>query len=171
MKSPLLLLSAPGRHTVLLACMLAWHGAATAADVLPTHLTGSWGTAESLYDGESGQSQMHLDADGYGAMVGSTSRPQRIDGKDDAGPEVRAIIGFPVRATLDGATLTVRVVALDPKDAERARRAGTTCRYDAVGPTLTCSWPGREPVVMKRLNETVPAEIARMLEQVRTVAQ
>jgi len=163
-------ISAPGRRTVLLACMLSWHAAVAAADVLPAHLTGSWGTAESLYDGESGQSQMHLDADGYGVMVGSTPRPQRIDGKNDAGPEVHAVIGFPLRATLDGTTLTARVVALDPKDAEKARRAETTCRYEAMGPTLTCSGPGRKPVVMKRLSETVPAEIARTLQQVRSMA-
>lgn len=161
---------APGKHIVLLACMLAWHAAVTAANVLPAHLTGTWGTAESLYDGEAGQSQMHLDADGYGVMVGSTPRPSRLDGKSDEGPGVRAFIGFPLRATLDGNTLAVRVVALDPKDVEKAHRAETTCRYDILGPTLTCSGPGRKPVVMKRLSETVPAEIVRTLEQVRSVA-
>ncbi|MDY0962992.1 hypothetical protein [Massilia sp. CFBP9026] len=162
---------APGKRTVLLACMLAWHAAVAAADVLPAKLTGTWGTAESLYEGKAGQSQMHLDADGYGVVVGSTSPPQRIDGKGDAGPEVRAIAGFPLHATLDGTTLTARMVALDPKDAEEARSTLTTCRYDEAGPTLTCVGPGRKSVVMRRYSETVPAEVARTLEQVRSVAQ
>jgi len=163
--------AAPGKRMVLFACALGWHALGCAADVLPAHLTGTWGTAESLYAGETGQSQMHLDADGYGVMVGSTQAPQRIDGKDGEGSEVRAIIGFPLRATLDGRTLMARVVALDPKDAEKARRAETTCHYEAAGPTLTCTGPGRKPVVMKRYSETVPTEIARTLEQVRSVAR
>ncbi|MGF6274264.1 hypothetical protein ABIB38_002644 [Massilia sp. UYP11] len=65
---------------------------------MPAHLADTWGTAESLYGGEAGQSQMYLDSDGYGVMAGSTSPPTRIDGKDDEGPQVRALIGFPLRA-------------------------------------------------------------------------
>lgn len=162
---------APGKRIALLACMLAWHAAVAASDVLPVHLTGTWGTAASLHEGDAGQSQLHLDADGYGVMVGSTPRPTRIDGKDHEGPQVRAVIGFPLRATLDGTTLTARVVALDPKDAEKARRIEITCRHEATSPTLTCRGPGREPVVMRRFSETVPAEVARTLEQVRSVVR
>lgn len=156
---------------MLFVCTLGLHVLGCAADVLPAHLTGTWGTAESLYDGKFGQSQIHLDADGYGVMVGSTPSPHRLDGKVEEEQEVRAIIGFPLRATLDGTTLTARVVVLDPKDAEKARRAETTCRYEAAGPTLTCAGPRRKPLVMKRYSETVPAEIARTLEQMRSAAQ
>lgn len=111
----------PGKRIALLTCMLVWHAAVVAADVLPAHLTGTWGAAESLYEGDEGQLQMHLDSDGFGVMTGSAPRPIRIDGKDEGGPEVRAPIGFALRATL-----TARVVALDPTDAEKARRVETT---------------------------------------------
>ena len=162
---------APGKRVALLACVLAWHTAVAASDVLPAHLTGTWGTAASLHEGDTGQSQLHLDVDGYGVMVGSTPRPTRIDGKDDDGSHVRALIGFPLRATLDGTTLTARVVGLDRKDAEKARRIEITCRYEATSLTLTCRGPGREPVVMRRFSETVLAEVAQTLEQVRSVAR
>ncbi|MFC5551141.1 hypothetical protein [Massilia aerilata] len=58
---------------------LAWHLPIHAADALPSHLTGVWGTAESLDTGAVAQSFLHLAADGYGFAVGSAP-VKRMDG-------------------------------------------------------------------------------------------
>ena len=160
-----------GRHKALLACALCWHLAAAAADVVPSHLTGTWGTAESLYADNAEQVDIYLQPDGYGIMAGSAPPARRLDGKDDGKPALRAIAGFPLRATVDADMLTARLIALDPRGEDKARRTVITCTFDAAGPTLTCTIPGRPPVVMKRRSATVPEETARMLEQVRSVVR
>ncbi|MEW7849045.1 hypothetical protein AB2N08_10130 [Massilia aurea] len=152
---------------VLLAVAGCWHGVAGAGEALPSHLTGTWGTAESLYVGNTGQTDLHLAADGVGIMVGSTPPPQRISGVDDGTPPPRALIGFPVRATLGGTVLTVRPMALDPKDAARAARSVVTCSIDLAGPTLTCVGPKGPAMVMRRRSAVMSGEEARMLAELR----
>lgn len=118
----------------------ACHLAAHAADTLPARVAGSWGSAQTV---------MYLQADGDGLMAGSTSSAAGMD--DNARP----IIGFPVRATLDGDTLLLRPIL--PKSAQ-VEDVVMTCRYDAAAPTFTCTGPDKTPFVLHRLGATLPAE-------------
>ncbi|WP_137175493.1 hypothetical protein [Massilia sp. HP4] len=158
----------PGKRSMLLALSLAWHAFATAADVLPAHLTGTWGTAESLFAGEDEQVELRLLPDGYGVMAGSTPPARRMDGSNATVPDMRIVMGFPLRATFAGDTLTARMIALDPRQEDEARRTVITCRFDAGGQTLTCTVPAGPPVLMTRRSEKVSEDTIRTIEEVRT---
>jgi len=158
----------PGKRSVLLACTLAWHAFAAAADVLPAYLAGTWGTAESLYAGEVEQTELRLLSDGYGVMVGSTPPARRMDGSNAIVPNMRIVMGFPLRATLAGNTLTARMIALDPRQEEEARRTVITCSVDATSRTLTCVKPVGPPAVMTRRSEKVSEDTIRTLDEVRS---
>jgi hypothetical protein len=119
----------------------AYHLAAHAADPLPADVAGSWGAAQTV---------LYLQADGYGLMAGSTPPAE------EAG-SARAIIGFPVRATLDGDTLRLRPFL--PKGAP-AESVVMLCRYDAAAPTFTCTGPDKTPIVLRRLGAALPPEAA-----------
>ncbi len=123
----------------------AGHLAAHAADTLPAHIAGSWSSAQTV---------MYLQADGDGLMAGSTSSAAGMDGS------ARPIIGFPVRATLDGDTLLLRPVL--PKGAQ-VEDVVMTCRYDAAAPAFTCTGPDKTPFVLSRLGATVPPEATSTL--------
>ena len=139
----------------------ACHLAAHASDTLPAHVAGSWGTADSLHAGDAAQTVMYLQDDGYGLMAGSTPPTKRLDGTDDGKPGPRAIIGFPVRATLDGDTLQLRPFLPKGAPADQADKVAQilmTCRYDAAAPSFTCTGPDKTPFVLRRLGATLPAE-------------
>lgn len=91
---------------------------------------------------------MYLQADGDGLMAGSAPPAEGAGG-------ARPIIGFPVRATLDGDTLLLR--PLLPKGAQ-VQDVVMTCRYDAAAPTFTCTGPDKTPFVLRRLGATLPPE-------------
>ena len=154
------------RCDVLALCM-SWPLLAHAADALPPHLTGTWGTAESLYAGATEQTELLLLADGFGAMQGSTPPASRIDGSDDGKAAPRAIIGFPLRATVDGDTITAKPFLPGGQQAAEMARIAISCRYQPAGPTLTCVGPGGVPMVMSRRSETVAPEAAKMIEALR----
>jgi hypothetical protein len=154
------------KRVLTLAIAIALQVSAQAADVVPAHLTGTWGTAESLYAGTAAQNEMMLQANGFGLIAGSGTAPRRLDGVDDGKPALRAIIGFPVRATVDGDTLTARpfLPAGAPADqAAKLASAVISCRYSAAGPTLTCTGPDGVAFAMHRRSETIPEEAATMI--------
>ena len=157
--------------SVLLAMAMAYacQLSANAADILPAYLVGTWGTAASLYEGRTGQSQMHLQADGFGVMVGSTPPAIRQDGVDDGQPAPRAIIGFPVRATLEGDVLKAQPF-LPAQMVQQGSAPLIVCRYEAAGPALTCTGPDKVPMPMKRHSATVPPEVASTIAGVRQQA-
>jgi hypothetical protein len=134
------------------ACQMSAH----AADPLSADVAGSWGTAASLNAGGTAQTVMYLQADGYGLMAGSTPPVQRADGDGKAGP--RAIVGFPVRAALDGDTLQLRALLPKGAPADQASAVVMTCRYDAAAPAFTCTGPDKTPFVLHRLGATLPPE-------------
>ncbi|MTW01514.1 hypothetical protein [Pseudoduganella ginsengisoli] len=154
-------------------CRLGWgllgsvlHVAAQAAFELPDHLTGTWGTGASLYDGTGPQGDLYLMADGQGVMAGSGPAPVRVDGKDDGKLAVRAVIGFAVRSTWQDDVLTIKPYTDDPVQAAKLERvqAHFTCTYDPAVPSLACTtYPTHELFVFKRRSADVPAEIVRML--------
>jgi hypothetical protein len=149
-----------------LALAFALHLSVHAADIIPADVAGSWGTAASLDAGDTEQSVLHLQADGYGMMAGSTPPAKRMDGVDDGKPGPRAVIGFPVRATLDGDTLQLRPFlprGAPAEQAAQAARAVFNCRHDAAGLTLACTVPDGKPLVLHRLGATLPPEAAAMI--------
>jgi hypothetical protein len=144
---------------------------ASAADVLPDYMTGTWGTGSSLYEGANKQSEIYLLADGFGMLAGSTPAARRIDGIDDGKPGLRAIIGFPIRATLDGNTLSVRTLL--PKDRRGLKDNGITipCQYESEGPKLACVGPDGVSIGMTRRSESVAEENVLTIDAIRTSFQ
>jgi hypothetical protein len=130
---------------LLLAC--ACHLAAHAADTLPAHVAGSWGSAQTV---------MYLQADGDGLMAGSAP---------PADGNARPIVGFPVRAALDGDTLLLRPAMPDGAPVENVVM---TCRYDAAAPAFTCTGPDKTPFVLRRLGATLPPEAAATIAGLKT---
>lgn len=155
---------------LLLSCA-AVSLSAHAADVLPAHIIGTWGTGASLYDGAERQAEIYLLADGFGMAAGSTPPAHRADGVDDGKPGPRAIIGFPVRAALEGDTLSLRVLL--PKEQQEMKRDKLTlsCHYERAGEKLTCTGPDGVPMAMTRRSASVEEEIVRTVSQVRTTFQ
>lgn len=159
------------RLPLAFALTLALHLSAHAADVLPDHVTGSWSTA-APGDGDVKQTAMHLQADGYGLLIGSVPA-QRIAGADDGKPLPHVVIGFPVRATLNGDTL--RLQPFLPKGAPAdqaalAARASMTCRYDAPDATFMCLGPDNTPFVLRREAATLAPETAGAIAAMKAQA-
>lgn len=145
----------------------ALHCVVSAAEMLPVHLSGTWATAESLYEGTDKQTEVYLLMDGFGIAVGSTQAAQRIDGTSDGKPGLRAIIGFPVQATLSGDILRVRLLFPAKKSVENVRGLELSCRYDSTGPTLTCIGPDGVPIVLKRRSDVVSAAMTQKINDLR----
>jgi hypothetical protein len=55
--------------------------------------------------------EFYLEADGFGAAVGSTPAVRLAGAVDDGAPGPRAVIGFPLRASSDGDALTLHAFA------------------------------------------------------------
>jgi hypothetical protein len=146
----------------------AFQLSANAGDVLPPYLTGSWGSAHALFEGTDKQSAIYLPADGVGMIAGSTSALRRADGSDDGKHAPRALMGFPIRAQLDGNTLTAHVF-LPGNDAQARKAAGMTfiCRYQPSAPALTCTGPDGVPILMTYHSDVIPEDVLGTLAQVR----
>ncbi len=150
----------------------AWHVCAAAADGLPAHLTGAWGTAESLYAGTVAQYELLLLADGFGTFTGSSPPMTHNSGPDKGkpAPHMRAVLGLPLRATFEGDILKVRPFIpaghVRPGDnGPTAEQMAFTCRYEEKQKTLRCSGvgPQRMEMVMRRCLDALPAETLEML--------
>lgn len=147
------------------------------AQALPRHLTGAWGTAESLFEGTAPQIFVFLAADGAGALIGSGEAPTNISepaipgepavasGPAPAVPP-RAIMGFPVRATLAGDVLTLQVTYPAPAEA-RAKMPAFICRHDAAAVTLACRGPDGTDWTLRFRGDTIPADAAQAMALAR----
>ncbi|GJI98262.1 hypothetical protein RugamoR57_49800 [Duganella caerulea] len=151
---------------LILSCG-AFSPSANAVDVLPAHLVGTWGTGASLYDGVDEQTEIYLLPDGFGMAAGSTEPARRADVLDGGKPGARAIIGFPVRAVLEGETLSVRVLLPKNQPAMKDDNVGLSCRYERTGEKLTCTGPDGVPMAMTRRSASVSDEVVRTIDQVR----
>ncbi|MCC2971335.1 hypothetical protein [Massilia sp. IC2-476] len=149
--------------SLLLALAAACPLLALADDVLPGHLVGVWGTAESLYAGTTAQSELHLLANGTGIMAGSSPPAISIADPGKINPNMRAVVGFPVRATSDGDRLSLQPAMPPERNSPTPEEARFVCRYDGGGPTLTCSVKGRPEIVMKRRSDSVEEKTAEMI--------
>lgn len=157
------------QHTLPICLLLAtlWHPIVHAADALPAQWLGTWGTAESLHAGTTGQGELYLAGDGFGVMAGSTSAPVRADGKGDGKPGPRGIIGYPVSATVEGNALKLRPELPGKNGGKLDPRVFFLCSHAPEGPTLTCTGPDGTATVMKRRSETVSDEPAKLMEDLR----
>ena len=143
----------------LLALLAACPFAALAADVLPAHLAGTWSTEPSMDLYTPGNQVMLLRADGYGLVF--ASRPG-----DDGKPGSRDVMGYPMRITLEGDTLTLKPVhpSRDPAILEKQT---VICRYKAASTTLDCSgWSGAGGAVQRR-SETVSEKMSMVIDKLR----
>jgi hypothetical protein len=153
------------KPALLLALAAACPSSALADAVVPAHLAGVWGTAESLYAGTTAQSELHLLANGTGIMAGS-SPPMSYTAGPDKGkidPTMRAVLGFALRASVDGDRVVLQLVAPPEANGPTPEEARFACRYQAGGPTLACSVKGRPDIVMKRRSDSVDDKTAEMI--------
>jgi hypothetical protein len=153
------------KRVITLTLAVAWHLAAH-ADTLPAWLTGTWSTSSTPAHDLDAHNDVHLEADGFGIAVGSTKAVQVPDSAGTTGQTGRVVLGFPVRAAIDGDTLTLTPIV----PGEMAARMTLSCRYDAAAPALTCTGPDGVSFHMRRLNDTVDTEVAKMIANFRAQA-
>lgn len=151
-------------RALLAAGALAWMACVHAAEPVPSHLTGMWSTADSLYAGTTGQSELYLLDDGRGAM--GFSSPPRLaggtaQGKDDA--NARVILGFALRAKVEGEVLVLQPVVNDGQGGQPAQ-VRLLYRQGANGPTLVSPDKAIPGEALKRRSDTVPEQIAAMIK-------
>ena len=152
------------KGALLLALAAACPLPAMADDVIPSHLTGVWGTAESLFAGTTAQAELYLEGDGFGLIAGS-SPPSTINAGPVKGkPGRRVTMGVPLRATLEGVTLTAQ--PFNPGNPQDTGPA-VSCRYEAAGPTLRCTAPDRSEWIMKRRSASLDPNIVRTIDDMR----
>jgi hypothetical protein len=150
------------KRALLAAAALAWMACGHAAERIPSHLTGMWSTAESLYAGTTGQSEMYLLEDGRGAF-GASSPPRAAGvpapGKDDA--NARVILGFAFRA-VEGDVLILQPV-VKGGGGEQPPPVKLLYRNAADGPTLVSPDKAIPGEALKRRSDSVPEQIATMI--------
>lgn len=146
------------KRGLLLGLAIAWQMPALGADPIPPHLTGVWATADSLYAGTTAQSELYLQADGSGMIIGSPPPPVRLDGPErgTAAQNMRAVLGLPLRAVAEAEVLTLHPFWKGAGPG--AEKAGFSCRYLAQGPALACVGSDRRDMLMKRRSSTVPPD-------------
>ena len=158
------------KRTALLSLAVLFSSAAMAGEALPSYLTGSWGTAESLWAGTTQQVQMHFQADGSGIMTGSSSAPRRVGGVEDGSTPPRAIAGFPFESKMDGDVLMVRPGWPGMEVAMAKKKIVFLCRHEAAGPVLRCNGPDGQPIVMTWHIETIPEEVVKEIAKYKSPA-
>lgn len=152
----------------LLPILLAFAQAtAVAADTLPRHLAGTWGTAETLFDGTDEQLFVFLAGDGAAAVIGSRRAPAAATGDGGAPGRARPVMGFPATASLDGDMVTLR--PFDPARplAPGAEGFAIRCRHDAAAVTLTCTGPDGVRQVLRFRGDAIPPDAAQAIDIVR----
>jgi hypothetical protein len=164
------------KRALLLGLAVVAANSANAANAIPDHLTGVWGTAESLWAGTVAQFELQLQADGFGMFAVSTKPATRTDGKDHDGPAPRVIMGLPLRATFEGNVLTAQPfippgIRRSGDNAPRPEEMRFSCRYQAESLSMTCSGPKQAEVVVKRRSETLPVQTTELLKQMQAVAE
>jgi hypothetical protein len=143
----------------LLALLTACPLAAFAADTLPAHLVGTWGTDPSMDLRTPGHQIMLLRRDGYGMIL--ASRPS-VNGK----PGEIDLLAFPARVTLEGEVLTLKPVQ-SGKSPESLEKQNVSCRHNAAAATLDCSSLNGAGGLFRRDTETVAEKWSQQLDKLR----
>lgn len=150
------------RALLALAAACSLPALALADDIIPPHLTGVWGTADSLYAGTTGQTELHLQANGFGVVAGSSAPLLETAGANKGQSLGRIVLGVPFRARIDAGALAIQPFNPDnPRDSGPPMR----CTYDAAGPALRCTSDGKEMPAMKRLGTTLDPRTVEGIEE------
>jgi hypothetical protein len=155
------------RRVCLLAFCSSMYLTANAADAVPSHLVGTWGTGASLWLGKGPQTELHLRADGFGVFAGSSAEARRTDRVDDGKPGPRVIMGFPLQATVDGNSLTLLLLATNERDAKEAASMTVACSYETEVPTMKCTGKDKVLITMVKRSDVVPDEVMKLIESLR----
>lgn len=153
------------KRALLPALALAWVSSVHAVEPMPRHLTGVWSTAESLYAGSTGQSELVLLEDGSGA-IGFSSPPATSTAGPDKGrllPNQRVILGFAFRARVEGEVLVLQPLVKPDGRGEQPPPVRLTYRQGADGATLGSPDKAIPGEALKRRSETVPEQVAGMI--------
>jgi hypothetical protein len=152
------------KRALVLALAAACRLPAMADELIPSQLTGVWGSAESLFAGTTAQAELYLYADGFGLMIGSSAPSVISSGPDKGKPGMRITMGVPLRAKFDGATLTGQYFnPNNPQD------TGPTlsCRYEETGPALHCTGLDKSTMIMKRRSSSLAPDIVQKIDEMR----
>lgn len=155
------------RRLFICVMLAGIQASAVAAPAFPEHLTGTWATAESLFSGTEAQAEVHFAADGFGLMAGSTPAPVRLDGVKDDKPAPRGIVGFPLRAEMDGARLKLQLLMPPGQRMKAVSQVVVVCTYKPDPATLTCLPPSGPALVMYHRSVSVEPVAAQQIEQLR----
>lgn len=163
--------------SLALAATIASSMPVRAADALPDALAGTWSTVPASSDPQVARTDLFLDTDGLGVLVGSMPGVRK-DGVDDGKPVPRAVVGMPVNATLAGDMLTLGVFLPPGGSAEQASKAAgikIACRHaaqdNAAAATLTCTGPSlKDSLVFLHHEATIDPEVAHMIASLRSLA-
>lgn len=161
------------KRALMLVMMLATTAAAhlaAQADTLPARLTGTWSTSAAPETEREAHNEFYLEADGFGAAVGSAPAVRLAGAVDDGTPGPRAVLGFPLRASSDGDALTLHAFppnSTADEQAAQAARLTIACRYDTGTAALACTGPDGKSFTMHRHSETVPDDVARVIASIR----
>ncbi|MCC2971336.1 hypothetical protein [Massilia sp. IC2-476] len=153
------------KRALIVALALASMVSADAAEQMPTHIAGVWSTAESLYAGTTGQTELYLLRDGTGAIGVSSPAKAATDGPDKGKlkPHVRVIGGFAFRARMEGEVLVLQPIVDPGEGGGRASPLRLTYWQTADGPILSSPGNAIPGEAMKRRSDTVPEQIAQMI--------
>jgi hypothetical protein len=143
----------------LLALLAAWPLAGFAADVLPSHLVGTWGTDPSIDLGTPGKQVMLLRADGYGLILASRPSESGKPGSVD-------LLGLPARVTLEGNAVTLKPVH-PSKSPGILEKQTVFCRHNATMATLDCSSGIGAGGIFQRDNENVSEKMSTLIDKLR----
>jgi len=147
-----------------LALARAWSLPVMAGETMPAHLTGVWGTAESLDAGTTAQAELYLEADGFGLLIGSSPPGVFTAGPDKGKPVGRITMGLPFRARLEEGTLVV--LPFNPGNPDDTGPT-TRCRYQAMDAVLHCTTPGHGTLLLKRRSAPMDANMAGLIDEMR----
>lgn len=150
------------------ALAVSWPPLASTAEPLPSYITGTWGMDKTPNIDGSRRVDMVLEANGFGALIGSTTQADNMNGSDAEKSVPQSFISMPIKATLQGDILTTRPSDPSGKYAEDADHMTLACHYDATGPTLRCADRHGVVIDLQRRSETIAAEVAKMLAVVRS---
>ena len=155
------------RHLFIFVLLAGVQASAAAGPAFPEYLTGTWATAESLFAGTEAQAELHLAADGFGIMGGSTPAPIRLDGVKDDKPAPRGIVGFPLQAEMDGLRIKLQILMPQGERLKPVPQLVVACTYKPDPATLSCLPPQGKPIVMQRRSISLEPEAVRQIEQLR----
>lgn len=156
---------------VLLGCLVRLQASMAAEPSFTEQLVGTWATADSLFAGTEAQAELHLTADGFGIMAGSTPAPVRSDGVGDEKLAPRGIVGYSLQAQMDGVRIKLQILQPQGKRLMPVAGLAMFCSYQPSPATLNCLLPSGRGLMLPRRSVSVSLEAALQIDQLRQSLQ